>query len=96
MKTPAICRNWNEFYDEIIRFQGKLGVRGLKAKGEKTMGGIHDAPGALKGTCKDNFGEDLSSATALEVAEAGYRVLNSIVSDHVFHDGNGRTSMYAM
>lgn len=99
MDLPIICATSEEFGANIKVFQEKLAPgKGVVSTGVKTMGGITDAPARFaNGAARAYVGlADSAAPDAITVATKGVAMLREIVEQHVFHDANGRSAMYAL
>lgn len=99
MDLPIICTSGAEFGARIIQFQSDMSPdKGLTPDGVQTMGGVRNATTRFPAAANTAFeGLEAGAApAAVLVAQRGVQMLRDIVEPHVFRDGNGRSSMYAL
>ena len=99
MDLPIICTSGAEFGAKITQFQSAMSPgKGLTPDGQHTMGGISNATTRFPVAAGAAFANLDAGSTpgAVLVATRGVQMLRDIVEPHVFRDGNGRSSMYAL
>lgn len=99
MNLPIVCTNAAEFQGRLTRFQGEMCPepgRGLFPDGERTQGGVSNATTIFGNACVQAFADLQGTPPLLDIVARATRVLSVIIESHVFHNGNGRTGMYAL
>lgn len=69
---------------------------GLYPDGERTQGGVSNAPTRFGTACAAAFADLEGTPPLLDIVARAERVISAIIEGHVFHNGNGRTGMYAL
>jgi Fic/DOC family len=97
MPPPYICIDGDSFRLRLIAFQSDMSPgKGLQPDGRKTQGGVSNATTQFGQSCDSAFADIDQGTTVLDLVDRSVRICRRIVEPHVFQDGNGRTSMYAI
>lgn len=94
---PIICTGSDELEANLLSFQSGIEEKGLVPSEHRTQGGTTNAPLKFSQACVAAFdGVDEEELLVSDLCKRAAKLANDIVTFHVFYNGNGRTSMYAI